>query len=352
MTEPLISLGLSPFFSDQLTAVEQQSGRLARIIEVQRGRVTSNDGVDDWNVVLGGAWYELPPERRPTVGDWVVLDEACEKITRLLERKSVFTRIAAGSKVDLQLIAANVDTLFIVTSCNDDFNESRLERYLALAVEANVEPVIVITKIDLVTQPSDYLGRVRAMNGDVAVKLVDAREPAHLSRLEQWIIVGSTVALVGSSGVGKSTIVNSLSGERLAETAGIREQDSRGRHTTSYRSLHRLASGGLLLDVPGFREVKLAQLETSLDDVFEDVEELAQQCKFSNCGHAQEPGCAVRVAIADGQLDERRLHNYQKLVREEVRNTATLSAQRHRDRQFSKTVKQHIKSKRRPSQDD
>lgn len=346
MNKTLVNLGLKPFFTQQLTVEEFEGGRLARITEVQRSRVTASDGTEEWVITLGGSWYQLPAEQRPTVGDWVTLDEQHEKIERLLDRKSVFKRIAPGTKVDVQLVAANVDTLFIVTSCNNEFKESRLERYLALALEAGVHPVVVLSKADLAEDAETYRERVHSVRADLPVELVNALDTDTLQRVAAWVTRGSTVALVGSSGVGKSTIVNSLSGAQLTETAGIREQDAKGRHTTSHRALHQLPNGGLLLDVPGMRELKVAQLDTSLADVFGDIETLAKQCKFSDCNHDAEPGCKVRQAISEGKLDARRLRNYQKLLREEARNTSSLTEQRHRDRRLAKTIKQHVNLKR------
>ena len=347
MNEELLGLGLVPFFTRQLTVEEMEHGQLARITEVQRSLVFASDGVGDRAITLGGAWYSLPAEQRPTVGDWVLLDEAGEKILRLLERKSVFKRVAAGTRVDVQLIAANIDTLFIVSSCNEEFKESRLERYLALALEAGVDSVVVLTKSDLAEDAEPYRVRAQALKPGLPVELVNARDADSLRPVLAWVNEGSTIALVGSSGVGKSTIVNTLSGSQRMQTGAIREQDAKGRHTTSYRALHRLPGGGLLLDVPGMRELKVAQLDTALAEVFEDVETFASRCKFADCAHDGEPGCAVLQAVREGSLDERRLRNYQKLVREESRHSVSLAEQRRRDRRFSKTVREITKLKRR-----
>lgn len=346
MNTALINLGLTPFFTQQLSVEEIEHGELARVTEVQRSSLVASDGVDEWTVMPGGTWYQLPAEQRPTVGDWLLLDKAREKILRLLDRKSVFQRVAAGSTTELQLIAANVDTLFIVTSCNEEFSESRLERYLALALEAGVDSVVVLTKADLSDNAETYRDRVKAVSADLPVEVVDALNTDTLQGVMYWVTQGSTVALVGSSGVGKSTLVNSLSGTEIVETGAIREQDAKGRHTTSYRALHRLPKGGLLLDVPGMRELKVAQLESSLAEIFADIETLAEQCKFRDCDHSDEPGCAVREAIETDQIDERRLINYQKLIREEARNTASLVERRHQDKQFGKVIKQVLELKR------
>ena len=345
MNAELIDLGIAPFFTQQLSAEEIEHCILVRVTEVQRSHIIVSDGVDESRITLGGAWYQLPAAQRPTVGDWLLLDESREKILRLLERKSIFQRIAAGTRVEVQLVAANIDTLFIVTSCNDEFEESRLERYLALAAEAGVDPVVILTKADLSDEAETYVDRVRTVSIDLPVELVNAKDSDTLSGAMAWVNKGSTVALVGSSGVGKSTLVNSLAGSKLVETGVIREQDAKGRHTTSYRSLHRLSGGGLLLDVPGMRELKMAELDTALAEVFSDIETLAKQCRFRDCDHNDEPGCAVRGAVDAGVIDERRLRNYKKLVREESRNTASIAEQRNRDRQFGKTIKAHLELK-------
>jgi ribosome biogenesis GTPase / thiamine phosphate phosphatase len=342
MNPDLRRLGVSSFFTQQLSLEEYESCRLARIIEIQRSHVVASDGGDNYSITLGGAWFKGDPEQRPTVGDWVLLDNRGQKIIRLLERKSVFKRVTAGNKSDIQLIAANIDTLFIVTSCNEEFSESRLERYLAVALEAGVDPVVILTKADLCDNSEHYQHRVEAMRSNIPVVEVNATDIDSLDGIRNWLSFGSTVALVGSSGVGKSTLVNSLSDENRTQTGNIRQQDAKGRHTTSFRSLHRLPEGGILLDVPGIRELKVAHLESSLDTVFDDIDSIAEQCKYANCVHNDEPGCAVRTAIDEGRLDPRRLSNFKKLALEEARNTASLAQQRMRERKFSKAAKRHV----------
>ncbi len=347
MIKDLLALGLSPFFTGQLGSDEIESDRIARISEVQRNGVTVTNGEINTDIVLGSTWFQLPAEQRPTIGDWVIVDQHRCRIERLLDRKSLFKRVASGGKASVQLIAANIDTLFIVSSCNSDFNESRLERYLALAAEAGVDPVIVLTKADTTDDPDSYLDRAAAINKSLPVELVNALDASSLEGVKAWISHGSTVALVGSSGVGKSTLLNGLAGRELADTGAIREDDGKGRHTTTYRSLHLMADGGVLLDVPGMRELKVANLDQSLSEVFDDIDGLATLCKFGDCGHGDEPGCAVRLAIEDGRLSPRRLRNFQKLLREDLRNTSTLAEQRHQDRQMAKHIRQHTQRKNR-----
>ncbi|MGH1359502.1 MAG: ribosome small subunit-dependent GTPase A [Burkholderiaceae bacterium] len=346
MNRDLIKLGLTPHFTQQLSVDEYDSAHLARIVEVQRSQLCASDGKTDWIVSLHGAWHQATAEQKPTVGDWVLLDESHQTIQRLLERKSLFERIAPGTRVESQLIAANIDTLFIVTSCNEEFSESRLERYLALALKAGVDPVVVLTKKDLADDPEQFRQRALALKTGLPVELINATDSASLRSLSAWISEGSTVALVGSSGVGKSSIVNALAGEQITETAAIRDDDAKGRHTTSHRALYQLPGGGLMLDVPGMRELKVADIDAALPEVFTDIEALAKQCQFDDCRHEQEPGCAVRKAIDEGSISDRRLRSYQKLIREQAHHSATLAEKRDQGRQLSKLIRQATNRKR------
>lgn len=339
MNDILNKLGLVPFFTQQLTDPGLLQERLGRVMEVQRSRTTVLCGAGERAVALSPDLRQSAAIDRPTVGDWVVLDESLGRIERVLERKSLFKRVGAGMSGELQPIAANIDTLFIVTSCNEEFKESRLERYLALCEEAGATPVIVLTKADLVDDIDTFVRRARSTQADVPVEAINALDPASINSIRAWIDSTSTVALVGSSGVGKSTILNTLAGYSLAATGEIREDDKKGRHTTTHRELHILPSGGLLVDVPGMRELRIAEINHSLATVFDDVELYAARCKFADCQHETEPGCAVLRAIEEGKLDSRRLANYKKLVRENALATTTLAEKRAKDKDFTKMVK-------------
>ena len=282
-----------------------------------------------------------------TVGDWILLSAGQHLPVRLLDRFGLFRRKAAGTGRQVQLIAANVDTLFILTSADDDFNIARLERYLALAHEGSATPVIVISKADLHDDVQDLASRARALGA--LVEPVDARDPQSVAVLRSWCGAGQTVALVGSSGVGKSTLVNTLANTSLA-THGVREADSKGRHTTTSRSMHRLSDGGWLLDTPGMRELQLFDVQEALHDVFAEITELAVACRYNDCMHESEPGCAVRAAIDDGRIDPDRLKRLKKLQSESFRLSASLAERRARDRsqgQLYKTIKKETKDRKR-----
>ncbi len=336
--DALRQLGWSPFFEAQLDPREHDEAVPGRVFAVARSGVTVRTAAGSVDLPLGGRWFQYPPEDRPTIGDWVLLDRGSTVIERLLERKSVLKRVAAGREWEVQLIAANVDTVFLVTACNDEFNASRLERYLALAVDAGVEPVVVLTKSDLADDVGPFVDTVRALKRDVPVEVVNARDPATLEGVRAWCRAGQTVALLGSSGVGKSTLVNSLSGDTVQLTREAREDDAKGRHTTTGRSLHVLAGGGLLVDNPGMRELGLADVDAGA--LFEDVEALAAECRFRDCRHEAEPGCAVQAAIVDGRLDPRRLESYRKLARDDARQSESAAQSRARFRALGKKYRQ------------
>jgi len=340
MTSRLQTLGLVPFFTQQLSDTKLTQERLARVAAVQRSKITVINNKGEQVVDLCSQLRDAPSIERPTVGDWVVLDESLSRIEQVLERKSLFKRLGAGSVGDIQPIAANIDILFIVTSCNEEFKESRLERYLTLCAEAGAMPVIILTKTDLVEDIDDYVRRARRVQAGLPIETANALDPATLDGVRAWIEQTATIAIVGSSGVGKSTLLNTLAGHSVAATSEIREQDKKGRHTTTHRQLHALPSGGLLIDVPGMRELRVAEIEHSLGAVFADIETLAEHCRFADCKHESEPGCAVLRAIDENKLDSRRLANYQKLRRENALATTTLAEKHAQGRSFARIVKQ------------
>ena len=339
----LIELGLDNFFQQQLLGENLANSVPVRVMNVQRsGFQIAGDGIDQ-HIGLSGRDHET----QLTVGDWVLLDIEKQSLFRCLERKSLFKRRAPGSDHRAQLIAANIDTLLIVSSCNNDFNEARLERYLAIAKEAQVMAVIILTKADMIDDPQAFVRRAAKLAAAIQVEAVNALQAESLRFLDPWLGNGQTIALLGSSGVGKSTITNTLLGHQEMATQGIREDDAKGRHTTTSRSMHHLPTGAWLLDTPGMRELQLTDVKTGLDDVFAEISSLAETCRFSDCQHEDEPGCSVKNAIETGAIDGQRLKRWRKLVREDALNSASIAERRARDISLGRFYKSVINAKAR-----
>ena len=334
----LPELGWGHFFQQQLSLEEWQEYTPVRVFALNRHLVegVGTDGRKQF--ALPHAWLRYAVEELPTVGDWLLLDGDGQPL-RLLRRTSLFKRMASGHDARVQLMAANVDTLFIVTSCNQEFSLSRLERYLALALEAGVEPVVVLTKADLIDNVSDFCAQARTLRPGLAIEAVNAKDAKVIDVLRPWCTTGQTVALVGSSGVGKSTLVNALSSTASQEIGAIREADAKGRHTTTSRTLHLIPGGGLLLDSPGLRELQLSDCEAGVSSLFEEIEAVARHCRFSDCRHQGEAGCAVAVAAENDELDPRRLANYLKLKEEQAHADEMLVEKRRRVKSPGKTYK-------------
>lgn len=327
MTDSLAGLGWSNWFAAQITDDDADLVPL-RVAEVHRTRMHAIGANGPVDIVVPHQGF--PP---CAVGDWLLVNDAFT-VQRLLDRASLLDRLTAardGTGAAVQLIAANVDTLFIVTSCNADFNVARLERYLSLAAGAGATPVVILTKADGVDAPESYRQQAMALQRGLTVLALDARDGAVAVELAPWCKPGQTVALVGSSGVGKSTLTQTLTGTDVA-TGAIRDSDARGRHTTTYRALRPLARGGWIIDTPGMRSLQPGAAE-GIDIVFEEITDLVAQCKFRDCSHEHEPGCAVQAAIAAGRLDADRLTRWRKLKRED--EAATLAKSQAHQRRFS-----------------
>lgn len=328
----LRNLGWQAFFQQQLSLEEWENLIPARILERHKSLITlaSERGIHQQPI--------LPSFPALTVGDWVLLDRD-EKYVRILERKTCFSRKAAGTKVAEQLISANVDSAFIISSMNEDFNLSRIERYLSLANDAGAETVLLLSKSDLSQNTEYFILEAQSLDALLPVFSINCLDKDDTEKLSPWIKEGKTIAVLGSSGVGKSTLVNTLLGNLNQTTGDVREDDNKGRHTTTRRSLFFIESGGLVLDTPGMRELQLSNCKEGISSTFHDIESLSQHCKFKNCSHQNEPGCAVQGAIENGQLDKRRLSNYLKLVREDALNSATLAERRSKDKALGKFYK-------------
>jgi len=329
----LYSLGWDSSFQDQLEQLQNRDLRPARVAVAYQNRYRLL-GADDagepeelWAEIDGklrdaaARGTADAADARPTVGDWVLVDKGQGHglIHHVLARKSRFVRQAAGKRTDVQVVAANVDTVFAVTSPNRDFSPRRAERYLVAIWDSGARPVLVLNKADLCEDAASFVEELEAVALGVPVIVVSALHGTGLDALRSYVGPGQTVALVGSSGVGKSTLLNALHGRQMQRTADVRDSDDTGRHTTTHRELVLLDGGGLLLDTPGMRELGLWDAEEGMRAAFQDIQALAEQCRFRDCGHQDEPGCVVIAEVAPD-----RLASYQRLLREQAHQAQRL----------------------------
>jgi len=312
---------------EELLKPHRLLGRVpARVVKQHRERcLVAGDSGDMWAQVSGRFRHEAAgPADFPAIGDWTAVEPAGLSravIHAVLPRRSVFLRKAAGETSEAQVLAANIDTVFLVAGLDGDFNLSRLERYLTAAWDSGASPVIVLNKADLRPDLDIATAEVDRIALGAPVVVVGARDGLNLESLDRYLAPGKTVALLGSSGAGKSTLVNRLLGEERLQTRPVREDDSRGRHTTTHRELVTLPGGALLIDTPGLRELGLWTGDESLERAFDDIASLAAGCRFADCRHEAEPSCAVLAAVETGELDARRLESYLK-QRKELRYLA------------------------------
>lgn len=310
---------------------DQPPGRLARVTEQHRSGYKVTDGTREFAVQAPAGWARrgVLADERAAVGDWVWLDPQRDQILGLLPRHSLLRRGAAGEHYKQQLIAANIDAVLVVVGLDGDFNPRRLERYLMLVRGSGADVVFVLTKADRCDDLEAHLASLDALRAEgCAIVALNAKDRASAALLAPWTGPGKTLVLVGSSGAGKSTLTNCLLGIEKQKTAEVRATDSRGRHTTTHRSLIPLPSGGCLIDTPGMRELKLTGEEDLAEGGFADVEAVAAACRFRDCRHGAEPGCAVRAAIEAGTLDPARFAHYAKLQGELAAAAGGLEAQR------------------------
>ncbi len=327
----------------------------ARVVSEQRGRYRLSDGSGELEAVVAGRlrYQSVELGDVPAVGDWVAISAPSDGpavIHAVLPRSSRFARPARGDIPGAQVVAANVDIVFIVSGLDGDFNLRRIERYLALAWSSGAEPVIVLNKADLCADVVERLADVQSVAPGVPIRSISALTGAGLETITPLIEPGRTMALLGSSGVGKSTIVNALLGWQRQVTGAVRADDQRGRHTTTIRELLVTPSGALLIDSPGMRTVGMWDADEGLSATFGDIDELAAGCRFSDCGHRAEPGCAVRAAIESGSLPAERLSNRRRLERELAalerrRAPAGRAEQRRNGRRLEKFVRSHMRAK-------
>jgi ribosome biogenesis GTPase / thiamine phosphate phosphatase len=334
----LSDLGWDAFFADAFEPHKREGLIPARVVARHHGpcELATERGP------LGGLPAgRLGDDEQPAVGDWVAArpleGERKALIEAVLPRRSAFTRKEAWRRAAEQIVAANVDVVFLVSAFGAELNLRRIERYLTAAWDSGAEPVLVLNKSDRAADPAAEAAPVEAIALGVPVLPVSAMTGANVDALESYLGHGRTAALLGSSGVGKSTLVNRLAGREVMDTGGVRPDDERGRHTTTHRELVLLPDGrGLLLDTPGMRELQLWADEDALDTTFAEIADLAAACRFGDCSHAGEPGCAIHAALADGSLDEERWDSYRKLQREvqalELRQNQRLASEARKQR--------------------
>ncbi len=314
--------GWTKFFSEAFEAFCERGLSAARVILLNRGHYLLQTGKAEIEASLTGRLRHEAQSAAdlPAVGDWVVIklaaDGASAVIHDVLPRKTRLSRNVAGSKTEEQVVAANVDTVFLVMGLDGDFNLRRMERLLATAWEGGALPVVVLNKADLSDDAEGRRRDVERVAPGVVVLSLSAQEDRGLEQLHPFLKVGETVVLIGSSGVGKSTLINRLLGREAMRTAGVRAGDDRGRHTTTHRQMFELPGGGLLIDNPGLREIQLWSSGGALGDTFEEIEALAEKCRFGDCQHSSEPGCAVLAAVGEGILAEDRLNSHRNLQKE------------------------------------
>ncbi|MDF2945369.1 MAG: rsgA [Bacillales bacterium] len=309
-------------FNKQFLNYQKNDLDFARVVLEHKHIYRVTDGVNDWLAELSGKFRfnALTRTDYPAVGDWVLIKKLPNEnrviIHEVLPRLSCFSRKTAGSKIEEQIVATNVDYVFLVNALNNDFNVRRIERYLTLAWESGANPIIILTKKDLCEDVSSRISAVEEVAIGVPILAVNSIDGDGIDAISEYASEGKTVALLGSSGAGKSTLLNALIGTELQKTQDVREGDDRGKHTTTHRELFFLPSGGMIIDTPGMRELQLWDGDEGVTVTFSDIEEIALRCRFSDCSHESEPGCAIRSAIENGELETSRYESYLKLQRE------------------------------------
>jgi ribosome biogenesis GTPase len=353
MSIKLEELGYDSFFESGRQALGLEDYAVARVIAEHRGAYKVKNGAGEYLAEITGKQMFAARSREdyPAVGDWVaitVLEPERAVIHRVLPRKTLLKR-RYGGRSEVQLIAANIDTAFIIESVDRDYNLNRFERYLAIVSDGNIEPVLVLNKIDLVSDEEldSMLSQISKRFKDIDALQTSAIRSDGLGDLAAHILKGKTHCLLGSSGVGKSSIINRLFEKDVIKTGAISQHTSKGKHTTTAREMYFLDNGGILIDNPGMREIGMADSDAGIEDVFDDITALSGNCRFRDCTHMHEPGCVIRKAIDRGELDEERFKNYVRLRKEAEYYEMTELEKREKDRRFGRSIKNWKKQQKR-----
>ncbi|MDQ6980887.1 MAG: ribosome small subunit-dependent GTPase A [Ghiorsea sp.] len=354
----LSDIGLDDWFEEHVQAFCEQSQSVARVVAVDRDRLVVHDGSKELSAELLGKFF-YGAERAtafPCVGDWVCLelhdtqtesDTQFSSIHTVLPRKTLLKRKASGYDDEFQLLAANIDTALIVMACDYDFHVRKLERFLVLVNEGKVEPVLILTKTDLMHPEDieDLLFDIEDAGIDIKTIQISNKTGAGVQQVHELIQPTKTYCMVGSSGVGKSSLMNQLLGENTFETQEV-SANGEGRHTTVRRHLMLLEQGGMIVDMPGMRELAIAEVSEGIEESFEDILELALSCRFSNCGHSNEPGCAIIAAIENDELDIDHYDNYLKIQKESTHHKTTYAKERRKGKNASRLAESKTRNKK------
>ena len=344
----LLDIGWNNNIEDNYKKLEIDNVLLGRIIfhSGKQYKITTTTGELIANISSSVINSIKNKSELPSVGDWVCLKKIDEfrpyNIVKIIPRINKLSRKVAGDKSEEQIIASNIDIVFIMTSVDDDFNIRRLERYLAMSNQINSKPIIIINKIDKCNNLEKYIKETEQIFQNTSIISISAKEGKNIQDVNKHIEKGKTIILLGSSGVGKSTLINQILGYSRQKVGNIRKKDSKGRHITTNRELIILPKGGILIDNPGLREIQLWSSEIGISKTFEDIEELSRQCRFSDCTHNAEPGCAIKRTIELGKLSQERVDSYKKLLREQeyLNNRRNTYERRKKDRKLGKIYRQ------------
>jgi ribosome biogenesis GTPase len=357
MIKEIISsdLGFNKYFQKLAQKSGLGSAQPARVVSVNRDNyLVQNEEREVMAEITGKLLFHADSrEHYPAVGDWVLAEYFNEGtfavIHQILERQSLLKRKTPGKEVDYQIIAANIDTAFVMQSVDGNFNLNRLHRYMAMILEGGVHPFVLLSKIDLISsrELKEILSQVRDTVGSDSVIPYSSISKKGIAQVRQMIKKGKTYCLLGSSGVGKTTLLNVLMGEDVFAVNTVREKDSKGRHTTSRRQMIFLEKGGMIIDTPGMRELGVFDVDEGIKETFEDIATMSAQCRYKDCTHSNEPGCAVLQAIEEGKLSEKRYQSYLKLRRESEHYQMSYVEKRRRDKEFGKMIKEFQSYKKR-----